>query len=128
MVKWIYVNLVKDLRGGEWMEYFGVLAFILIMCYMAYPGKVKRLEKEVVKLKRALKGDDSMSKLINELKGYKCKLSFNDVTSLLEDDNQVYEIIDVDDEWVKITFKNKKGVDKRVIVRIETIDRIELVD
>ncbi|NLP28618.1 MAG: hypothetical protein GX370_07620 [Clostridia bacterium] len=69
-----------------------------------------------------------MSKLINELKGHKCKITFSDVTSFLEDDKKVYEIIDVDDEWVKVAFIDKKAVEKKVIVRIEVIDRIELVD
>ena len=69
-----------------------------------------------------------MSKLINDLKGYKCKISFNTIVSFLDDDKRVYEIIDVDDEWVKLDYKDKKGVDKKVIVRIETIDTIELVD
>ena len=48
--------------------------------------------------------------------------------SFLEDDKKVYEIIDVDDEWVKVAFIDKKAVEKKVIVRIEVIDRIELVD
>lgn len=110
------------------MQYLGLIAFLLILFNMGYPGRVKKLEKQVRKLKKSLKGDDTMSKLINDLKGYKCKLTFNTITSFLDDDKRVYEIVDVDDEWVKLAFKDKKGVDKKVIVRIETIDTIELAD
>lgn len=49
-----------------------------------------------------------MSKLINELKGYRCKISFNDTPSFVESDKEVYEVLDVDDEWVKLAFKDKK--------------------
>lgn len=29
------------------MEYLGVLAFVIVLCYMSYPDKVKKLEKEI---------------------------------------------------------------------------------
>ncbi|WP_270841756.1 hypothetical protein [Mediterraneibacter faecis] len=28
------------------MEWFGIVALLLLLCYSAYPGKVKRLETE----------------------------------------------------------------------------------
>ena len=28
------------------MEWFGIAALLLLLCYSAYPGKVKRLENE----------------------------------------------------------------------------------
>ena len=34
------------------MEYLGVLAFIIMLCYMSYPDKVKKLERKVKKLEK----------------------------------------------------------------------------
>ncbi len=38
------------------------------------------------------------------------------------------EVLDVDDEWVKITYKDKKDVTKTIIIRIESIDNIEIIN
>ena len=61
------------------MEWFGIVALLLLLCYSAYPGKTE--------------------------------LSCN--------------IIDVDDEWIKICYTEKK--DKQVVklMRIENIESIE---
>ena len=34
------------------MEYLGVLAFVIVLCYMSYPDKVKKLERKVKKLEK----------------------------------------------------------------------------
>ncbi len=34
------------------MEWLGVFAFIMIMCYSSYPDKVKKLEAKVNKLEK----------------------------------------------------------------------------
>ena len=34
------------------MEYFGVFAFILMLAYSSYPGKVKRLEAKMKRFEK----------------------------------------------------------------------------
>ena len=36
------------------MEYLGVLAFVIVLCYMSYPDKVKKLERKVKKLEKEM--------------------------------------------------------------------------
>lgn len=54
------------------MEWFGIVALVLILCYSAYPGKVKRLETKVKRLEKKQRGVAYMSKLINDLVGKQC--------------------------------------------------------
>ena len=49
------------------MEWFGIVALLLMLCYSAYPGKVKRLETKVKRLEKKQRGVAYMSKLINDL-------------------------------------------------------------
>lgn len=49
------------------MEYCGIIALVLLLCYSAYPGKVKRLESKVKRLEKKQKGDNYMSQLIDEI-------------------------------------------------------------
>lgn len=49
------------------MEYLGVLAFVIVLCYMSYPDKVKKLERKVKKLEKERCRESIMSKLIEEL-------------------------------------------------------------
>ena len=114
------------------MECFGLIAFVLVMCYSSYPTKVKKLESKIKRLERKLRGDGYMSKILNELINKKCILVTN---SNAGDDafitvNGRFEctILDVDDEWIKFTFTNKKGVVKTHIIRVESIDRVDFVE
>ena len=36
------------------MEWFGIVALLLLLCYSAYPGKVKRLETKVKRLEKMM--------------------------------------------------------------------------
>lgn len=108
------------------MEYFGLIAFILVLSYSSYPSKLKKLEKEVQTLKRSMRGENAMSKLINDLKGQKCLITSGDAVAFVGKTSLECEIIDVDDEWVKIAFVDRKGIIKTVIMRIENIENIEL--
>ena len=38
------------------MEWFGIAALLLLLCYSAYPGKVKRLETKVKRLEKKQRG------------------------------------------------------------------------
>ena len=51
------------------MEWFGIVVMLLLLCYSAYPGKVKRLETKVKRLEKKQRGVAYMSKLVNDLVG-----------------------------------------------------------
>ena len=109
------------------MEWIGWVSLILILCYSSYPDKVKKLEKKVKILERNNKGDFKMSKIISSLVGEKCKIKSNELFSFNASVDVIVNILDVDDEWVKISFIDKKGNAKVQILRIEAIDNIELI-
>ena len=104
------------------MEWMGWFSFIILLCYSSYPGKVKRLEKKVKKFERNKKGEGSMSKIISSLVGQVCKIESEE--DIFED----FTILEVDDEWIKISNTNKKGNTKITILRVEDIKNIELVE
>lgn len=107
------------------MEFIGWISLIIILCYSSYPGKVKKLENKVKKLERNQKGDYEMSKIISNLIGKECKITTEEV--LLAGSTEVNcSILDVDDEWIKILYADKKGINKIKILRIESLDNIEL--
>lgn len=68
-----------------------------------------------------------MSKIISSLLGERCKIKTSEALSFNGSIDVVANILDVDDEWIKFSFVDKKGVTKVKILRIETIDNIELV-
>ncbi|WP_461811283.1 arsenate reductase family protein [Faecalimonas sp.] len=49
------------------MEWVGFIALALVLCYSSYPSKVNHLEAIVKRLERKQRGENAMSKLINEL-------------------------------------------------------------
>jgi len=107
------------------MEYFGVLALILMLGYSNYPKKVDKLEKEFRKIKSNGKGEKNMSKLISDLKGQNCTIECKE--GLLDGKTKIEcKVIDVDDEWIKISFINKKGENKQKVIRVDTVGSIEL--
>ena len=77
------------------MEYLGVLAFVIVLCYMSYPDKVKKLERKVKKLEKERCRESIMSKLIDE-------------------------------EWLKISLKDKKNQEIVKMIRVEDVDEIEV--
>lgn len=109
------------------MEYFGAFAFILVLAYSSYPGKVKKLETKIKRLERKLKGESTMSKLINNLVGKECKIKSDDAWALVGADAVKCLVMDCDDEWMKIQYTDKKGNEILKIIRIETVDEVELL-
>lgn len=111
------------------MEWVGWFALIIVLCYSSYPGKVKKLERQVKRLKRRQEGDNNMSKMINELIGKKCIIkTTDDAISLVGSDAIDCTVLDADDEWVKITYTDKKNNIRTKILRIEVIDNVELIN
>jgi len=106
----------------------GWFAFIIMLCYSSYPGKVNMLECKVKKMERKQRGDNYMSKLINELVGKTCKIQTNG-DSIFDINTDVNcTVLDTDDEWIKFTYTDKKNNFKTKILRIDFIENIELND
>ena len=109
------------------LEWIGWVCLIIILCYSSYPDKVKKLEKKVKLLERNEKGDFEMSKIISSLVGEKCRIKSNELFSFSGSLDVIANVLDVDDEWIKISYVDKKGNTKVSILRIESIDNIELI-
>jgi len=110
------------------LEYFGLAAFVLILSYSSYPGKIKKLEAKIKKLERNLRGEKSMSKILSELINKKCILISDEGLSIVSKREIECIVLDVDDEWIKFTFTDKKGVSKTQILRVESIERVDFIE
>lgn len=62
------------------MEWFGIAALLLLLCYSAYPGKVKRLETKVKRL------ENMNEEGIEEIKSMHAVLELEGVKESLDED------------------------------------------
>lgn len=115
-------------KGGLKLEWVGFLSLALILCYASYPEKTKKLERRVNKLERIQGKGENMSKLIEELVNQECKILTEDALKLSGNAEIHCKVLDVDDEWIKISFVDKKNNAKVRILKIEDIESIELLD
>lgn len=106
------------------MEYFGIISFVFMMCMLGLPSKLKALERRVrcmEKQQRRERGDSEMSKLIAGLVGQDCLLE-------LESEPDVRgHILEVDDDWIKYSYKDKKGAEVVKIIRIDAVESVQLL-
>lgn len=110
------------------MEYFGLISFVLIICYSSYPEKIKKLECKIKKLERTLKGEKSMSKVLSDLINKKCILVTDAGLVLASKRELESTILDVDEEWIKFTFTDRKGILKTQILRVDSIERVDFIE
>ena len=98
-----------------------VLGFVplMIIFYLDHTQKVKKLENKIKKFERKEKGNTEMSRLLKELIGRTPVI----VGQLFGTDN--WEVVDVDEEWVKLRRVDKKGKEKFKLQRIEDIQTIQ---
>ena len=96
-----------------------ILFPFLVLIYMSQSKKIKRLEKRLKVIERKEKGNIEMSRLLKELIGKNPTI----VGELFGTDN--WEVVDVDEEWVKLRRVNKKGKEKFKLQRIEDIQTVE---
>ena len=108
------------------MEYCGIIALVLLLCYSAYPGKVKRLESKVKRLEKKQKGDNYMSQLIDDIVGEQCTIKSEAILNFAGKTELSCTILDADDEWMKICYTDKKNKQVTKLLRIEAIDEIEI--
>ena len=87
----------------------------LVMFYTSSEKKIKRLNKR----EKQVKGNQDMSRLLEELKGQTATVTVNGFGT-------EYEIMDIDEDWVKLSRENKKKEKETKLVRIEDIQGIQL--
>lgn len=109
------------------MEWMGWFCFIIILFYSSYPGKVKKLEAKVKRLERIGRGDLEMAKIISDLVGKECKIKTEDVVVAVGTTEFQCTVLEVDDEWLKFSYYDKKKACKTVIIRIDAIESMELL-
>ena len=92
---------------------------LMIIFYLDHTQKVKKLENKIKKFERKEKGNTEMSRLLKEMIGRTPVI----VGQLFGTDN--WEVVDVDEEWVKLRRVDKKGKEKFKLQRIEDIQTVE---
>ena len=97
------------------------LSFIplLFLIYTGSEKKIKRLNRRIRRLEKQLKGSQEMSRLLEELKGQKVKVTVNGFGTK-------YEIMDIDEDWVKLSCDTINQQRETKLVRIEDIQGIQL--
>ncbi|WP_313965430.1 hypothetical protein [uncultured Streptococcus sp.] len=91
----------------------------LVIFYTSSEKKIKRLNKRIKRLEKQVKGNQDMSRLLEELKGQKATVTVSGFGT-------EYEIMDIDEDWVKLSRENKKKEKETKLVRIEDIQGIQL--
>ena len=92
---------------------------LVIMYYIYHSQKVKKLGNKIKKFERKEKGNTEMSRLLKEMIGRTPVI----VGQLFGTDN--WEVVDVDEEWVKLRRVDKKGKENFKLQRIEDIQTIQ---
>ncbi|OFP07808.1 hypothetical protein HMPREF3002_04365 [Streptococcus sp. HMSC065E03] len=101
--------------GAIWILF---IPFLLII-YASTEKKIKKLNKRIKRLEKQVKGNQEMSRLLEELKGQTATVTVDGV-------GFEYEIIDIDEDWVKLTRVIHKQQRETKLVRIEDIQGIQL--
>ena len=91
----------------------------LVLIYTSQSKKIKRLEKRLKVIERKEKGNIEMSRLLKELIGKNPTI----VGELFGTNN--WEVVDVDEEWVKLRRVDNTGKEKFKLQRIEDIQTVE---
>jgi len=91
----------------------------LVIVYASSEKKIKGLNRRIRRLEKQVKGNQDMSRLLEELKG-------QTATVLVSGVGFEYEILDIDEDWVKLSRENKKKEKETKLVRIEDIQGIQL--
>ena len=92
---------------------------LMIIFYLDHTQKVKKLENKIKRIEQKEKGNTDMSRLLKEMIGRTPVI----VGQLFGTDN--WEVVDVDEEWVKLRRVDKKGKEKFKLQRIEDIQTIQ---
>ena len=96
-----------------------VFILFMIFFYSNNSKKIKKLENKIKKLERKEKGNAEMSRLLQEMIGKKPTI----IGELFG--TNFWEVVDVDEEWVKLRYVDKTGKEKIKLQRIEDIQAVE---
>jgi hypothetical protein len=104
------------------MEIFGLIAFVLVLSSLGLHSKLKKLNNRLLKLEKAnIKREGiKMSEILKSLVGEHCSLK--ESSGL----NYVGTVLEVDDEWIKLSTVNK-DTESIVVKRIEHILQVSLI-
>lgn len=91
----------------------------MVIFYASSEKKIKRLNKRIKRLEKQLKGNQDMSRLLEELKGQTVTVTVNGFGT-------EYEMLDIDEDWVKLTRVINKQQSETKLVRIEDIQGVQL--
>ena len=105
-------------QKGDMMWVLGFILFLMFF-YSNNSEKIKKLENKIKKLERKEKGNAEMSRLLQEMIGKKPI-----ITGVYIGPGN-WEVVDVDEEWVKLRSVDKKGKEKFKLQRIEDIQTVE---
>lgn len=101
--------------GAIWILF---LPFLVIF-YSSSEKKIKGLNRRIRRLEKQVKGNQDMSRILEELKGQTATVTLNGFGTK-------YEIMDIDEDWVKLSRENRKKEKETKLVRIEDIQGIQL--
>ena len=101
--------------GAVWIIF---IPFIVIF-YASSEKMIKGLNRRIRRLEKQVKGNQDMSRLLEELKGQTATVTVNGFGTK-------YEIMDIDEDWVKLSRVNNKQQSETKLVRIEDIQGIQL--
>ena len=96
----------------------GFVPLVIMFC-IYHSQKVKKLENKIKRIEQKEKGNIDMSRLLKELIG-KSPTIVGQVFG-----TNLWEVVDVDEEWVKLRSVDKKGKEKFKLQRIEDIQTVE---
>ena len=91
---------------------------LLILIYTDSLKKIKGLNRRIKRLEKQLKGNQDMSRLLEELKG-------QTVTVRLNGFGSNWEVVDFDEDWVKLRREIIKHHRVTKLVRIEDVEFIQ---
>ena len=101
--------------GAIWIL---LIPFLLII-YASSEKKIKGLNRRIRRLEKQVKGNKEMSRLLEELKGQTATVTVDGV-------GFEYEIMDIDEDWVKLSREINKQQRETKLVRIEDIQGVQL--
>ena len=101
--------------GAVWIIF---IPFIVIF-YASSEKKIKGLNRRIRRLEKQVKGNQDMSRLLEELKGQTATVTVNGFGTK-------YEIMDIDEDWVKLSCDTINQQRETKLVRIEDIQDIQL--
>ena len=102
------------------------LWFLLPMTFMVFIfgidsfNKLMRMQGRIKSLERKRKGNKTKSQFLKEMIGKKPTIMSESIGT------NNWLVVDVDEEWVKLSMTDKKGQTKTKLIRIEDIRSIEL--